>query len=45
MKTKHIQIRTTEERHVMANKTAQERGMTISGMIRYAVKKIFGIDL
>lgn len=40
-----ITIRTTAEKRNKATIFATSQGMTLSGMIRYAVKKIFGIEI
>jgi hypothetical protein len=44
-KRKLINIATTGKKHDEAKGYAKEKGMTLSGMIKYAVKKVFNIDL
>lgn len=38
-------FKTTKIQKQIAIKTAKDNGMTISGMIRFAVKKVFGINI
>lgn len=40
-----IHLRTTKEKREAAKKKAYDRGMTITGMIRVALKKVFGIEI
>lgn len=42
---KLINIATTGKKHDAAKTFAKQRGMTFSGMIKYAVKKVFNIEL
>lgn len=42
---KFIHIRVDRARHEEVKKHAVARGMTLSGMIRFALKKVFGIEL
>lgn len=45
MKDKFINIRTVKEKHFSLLKKANELGMTITGMIRVALRKVFGIEI
>ena len=40
-----LNFQTTHQKREELKKTAIDNGMTITGMIKYAVKKIFGIEL
>ena len=44
-KTKRIHIKVSEEHHKNVKEKSKDKGMTITGMIRYALKKVFGIDI
>lgn len=44
-KTKRVHIRISEKKQEEVKRHAQEKGMTITGMIRVALKKVFGIEI
>lgn len=39
------QVPTTEEKKKEVKEFVKERGMSVAGMIRFAVKKVFNINL
>ena len=47
MKTKDgfIHIRISKKKHQDVTKKAKSLGMTLTGFIRFAVKKVFGIEI
>lgn len=45
LKRKLINLQTTEKKHKTAQDFAKAHGMTLTGLIRVALKKMFDIDL